>query len=74
MTGAERKVAAFIGAYEALCLEHGMCVVMVHEKDGADRFSVGILTTEKAAGSVLAQACEEMRLAPITLLDGEPRG
>lgn len=72
MTDAERKVAAFVGAYEALCKEHGMCVVAVSEKDGDERYQVGVLTTPKAYDTVLAQMCEEMRLGPINLLDGEP--
>jgi hypothetical protein len=72
VSDAERKVAAFVGAYEALCLEHGLCVVMVHEAGGVERFAVGVLTTDKAADRVLAQSCEEMRLGPIKLLDGEP--
>lgn len=75
MTEAERKVAAFIGAYEALCLEHGLCVVMVEESREGEkfqRFAVGVLTNDKATDTVLAQSCEEMRLGGIKLLDGEP--
>lgn len=73
MTDAERKVARFIGAYEALCREHGLCVVAVTEAGtGNESYRVGVLTTEKAVDTVLAQMCEEMRLGPISLLDGEP--
>jgi len=70
MTNAERKIAAFIGAYEALCLEHGMCVLWVEEtRDGAayERSAVGVLI-DGPDDPVLSQACEEMRIGPVVIL------